>query len=195
MGLLEELQVRKDRGEKLEIGKLSTAEIKRLFYDEAVSDRAMAELFEVPMSRVTYLRRKNGITLKELIPEDLIRCRTESALEANLKQRDIFFVRDNIDAMAKAITQYAFRDGPVEDMHADSKLSDEDMKTLNKFMVNRVASILSMMIDGRWIEFEAIVSRYESMSGKGWDKAEIDDSDADKIVDSLLSALREMRMR
>ena len=36
------------------------------------------------------------------------------------------------------MTHYAFRNGPVEDMHANGQLSQQDMKTLNKYMVNRI---------------------------------------------------------
>ena len=34
-------------------------------------------------------------------------------------------------------------------MHADGKLTQEDMKTLNKYMVNRLTGILSAVHEGR----------------------------------------------
>ena len=44
----------------------------------------------------------------------------------------------DISDLAKAITVEVFRNGPVEDMHAAGKLSEEDMKTLNKYMVSEL---------------------------------------------------------
>jgi hypothetical protein len=41
------------------------------------------------------------------------------------------------------LTHYAFRNGSVEDMYTNAKLTQEDMKTINKYMVNRLAGILS----------------------------------------------------
>ena len=46
---------------------------------------------------------------------------------------------ETIDMLSKGITQFAFRSGPVEDMHARNKLTKKDMKALNKYMVNRIA--------------------------------------------------------
>lgn len=45
---------------------------------------------------------------------------------------------ETIDMLSKAVTQFAFRSGPVEYMHARGKLTQKDMKTLNKFMTNRI---------------------------------------------------------
>ena len=53
-------------------------------------------------------------------------------------------VGEETDKIAKAITIFAFRNGPVENMHTDGKLSQEDMKTLNKFMVNRLAYVFNI---------------------------------------------------
>ena len=47
-----------------------------------------------------------------------------------------------IDMLSKGITQFAFRSGPVEEMHAKNKLTQKDMKTLNKHMTNRIAGLL-----------------------------------------------------
>ena len=54
-----------------------------------------------------------------------------------------------INFLAKAAAVYAFRNGPVEDMHADGQLSDTDMKTLNINMVNRLGEIFCLMTTGR----------------------------------------------
>ena len=34
---------------------------------------------------------------------------------------------ETIDMLSKAVTQFAFRSGPVEDMHAKNKLTQKDI--------------------------------------------------------------------
>ena len=55
---------------------------------------------------------------------------------------------ETIDMLSKGITQFAFRSGPVEEMHAKGKLTQKDMKTLNKFMTNRIAELLTTISNG-----------------------------------------------
>ncbi|WP_252254122.1 hypothetical protein [Clostridium sp. ZBS12] len=45
-----------------------------------------------------------------------------------------------------------FRNGPVEDMHADGKLSDNDMMNINKFLVNRMAYVFTLLLDSKKLE-------------------------------------------
>ncbi len=59
--------------------------------------------------------------------------------------------KENIDAISKAITHFVFRNGPVEDMYANNQLSEVDMKTLNKNMVNRIAGLLTSIADNNWL--------------------------------------------
>lgn len=56
-------------------------------------------------------------------------------------------VSDNLTMISKAITHFSFRNGPIEDMHASPKnqISQDDMKTLNKFMVNRLRVLLRLI--------------------------------------------------
>ena len=60
----------------------------------------------------------------------------------NREAKKMLLRPENIDSFAKAVTHYAFRNGPVEDMHTEKKLSQDDMRTLNKYMVNRLAGPL-----------------------------------------------------
>ena len=55
---------------------------------------------------------------------------------------------ETIDMLSKGITQFAFRSGPVEEMHSRGKLTQKDMKTLNKFMANRIAGLLTTISNG-----------------------------------------------
>lgn len=57
--------------------------------------------------------------------------------------------KDIIHKLSVTTAHYAYRNGPIEDMHADRKKSiyDEDMKILNKIIVNRLATIFSFILD------------------------------------------------
>lgn len=95
-----------------------------------------------------------------------------------------------IDGIAKAITVEAFRNGPVEDMHAEGKLSDEDIKTLNKYMVNKIARILTMYEAKDWFGL-AILMQFAGMYTTGWDKPEIDMEEIDKLKENFTNDLME----
>ena len=70
--------------------------------------------------------------------------------------------KDNIDTISIALTHYLFRNGPVEDMHSEGKLSQEDMKTLNKFMVNRIAGLLQIINKEEWLKIELLLDYYNT---------------------------------
>jgi hypothetical protein len=53
----------------------------------------------------------------------------------------------DIDIAARGLTNFIFREGPIEDMHSNNQLSQDDMKQLNIFMVNRLAFILAFIIE------------------------------------------------
>ncbi|GEM_PF-5770659 len=57
--------------------------------------------------------------------------------------------KDIIHKMSVVTAHYAYRNGPIEDMHADRNKSiyDDDMKVLNKLIVNRLASIFKIILD------------------------------------------------
>ena len=95
---------------------------------------------------------------------------------------------ENIDYISKALTHYIFRNGPVEDMHANHQLSQEDMKTLNKYMVNKLAGLIKMIYDGEWMKIELLLNFFKRY-GHDWDKAEIDISDFELIFKNELEKI------
>ena len=75
---------------------------------------------------------------------------------------------ETIDMLSKAITQFAFRSGPIEEMHSRGKLTQKDMKTLNKFMANRIAGLLTTISNGDISNVLKVLTFYASMSSD-WD--------------------------
>lgn len=74
-------------------------------------------------------------------------------------------------------------------MHADGKLTQEDMKTLNKYMVNRLAGIISVVHEGRWLQLELLYSFLQNY-GTDWDKAEPDNEELVLIWVESFSSLK-----
>jgi len=138
--------------------------LKQLY--EEVSNSFIAELFGISKSKVQYKREKWNLLMRDLVIEKYV---TE-ALEKD----------EEVDKIAKAITHFAFRSGPVEDMHVDGKLTQEDMKILNKYMVNRLACVF-LLLRNKLILFDFIVE-LESMFVTDWDEAKPDDGGLTKIL-------------
>ena len=80
---------------------------------------------------------------------------------------------ETIDMISKGITQYAFRSGPIEEMHARNKLIQKDIKTLNKFMANRIAGLLTTISNGDILNVLKVLTFYASLSSD-WDSCKPD---------------------
>lgn len=86
---------------------------------------------------------------------------------------------ENIDILKKyslediscALAHYCFRNGPVEDMHAEGKLSQSDMKVLNKFCNDKIFTFLTMMRNNEIGRLESIID-FGVKCGYNWDKPE-----------------------
>ena len=71
---------------------------------------------------------------------------------------------ETIDMLSKGITQFAFRSGPVEEIHSRGKLIQKDMESLNKFMTNRIAGLLQTVLNGDISKALKVLSFYASLS-------------------------------
>lgn len=191
MRLYDRLKMRKENGEKLNLEELNVSELKQMFFDEGISDRLLAELYGVKLSQITYKRKKQGITIRTSAIDNMLRGTTEESRTLNMKCRKDILKKENLDLIARAVTHFAFRNGPVEDMHADpnSQLSEEDMKTLNVFMVNRMAYIFDLIMEERWIEFSVMVDS-NGLYGQDWNKAVPDDGGTLKLIEMNMKSFK-----
>ena len=160
--LYQELVERKNKGEKLEWNNITKEELEELF--EEHTDNMIADLYDVSKSQVKSKRDKWDIkminyTFEKFLSEDF-----NKDLFENLNQgsKERLLNKDNIDTISVALTHYLFKNGPVEDMHSEGKLSQEDMKTLNKFMVNRIAGLLQIINKEEWLKIELLLDYYNT---------------------------------
>ena len=97
-----------------------------------------------------------------------------------------------INFLAKAITGYCFRNGIVEDYHADGCLNDEQMKALNKYMVNRIGFLLQLYVDGRKDDIEKVIGWHGKMC-EHWDDIDITEPAAE--LKDIKEIMKRMDMR
>jgi hypothetical protein len=141
--------------------------------NEKMSDSRIAEMYKVSVGKVRYKRKKFGISLMDRIWADLRAKNNETLLTLNGSALRMLLENPDIDMLAKAITQYAFRSGVVENMHGAGKLSDADMKELNIFFANRVAGILVKVFAGEWMQILLLFDFYKTLAAD-WDAVEPD---------------------
>lgn len=167
--LYQNLLERKNKGEKLDWNSITREELEKLF--ENTSDNMIAELFNVSKSQVKYKRDKWNIKQINYSINKLLNKDTENKIldEINNMSKERLLKKENFDNISIALTQYLFRSGPIENMQHSGKLSQEDMKILNKFMVNRIAGLLETINNGEWLKVDLLLEKY-SKFGKSWDK-------------------------
>jgi len=192
MGLYNKYLEMKKEGRLPQIEELTVDHFKKLFVDEKVSDRKLASLFDEKQTRVSYLRRKHGVTIRNTAIDKFFESGSELHVRVNEEMKREIFKEKNISTIAKAITHFAFRNGPIEDIHADEakKITDEDMKRLNKFMVNRLAYVFSLIVKEEWVKLAHLIQLKDSMFGSDWDEAIPDDGGMERIFKEMIDQFR-----
>lgn len=176
-----ELIEKKNNGEVLEWDTISKEQLESLFFGENITDSLLADLYDVSKNRVRYKRDKLDVKMGSIdYYKNLYKEYMSVHPELELIAKENLLQEHNISVISKAITHYIFRNGPIEDMHHDGKFSQNDMKVLNKFMVNRIAGLLKLCLDGEWTKLELMLEtlRY---CGSSWDEVEFDTEEIDEI--------------
>lgn len=181
----QELEEMKKSGVHLNWDDITKEQLEKLFIEENIPNSLIADLYDVSKERVRYKRKKWNISIYSA--KYLYKRYSEenstlfTMLNQNSKER--LLKEENIDFISKALTHYVFRNGPVEDMHAEGKLTQEDMKTLNKYMVNRIAGLVKLMQRGEWLKIELLCNALRYF-GTEWDKVESDTKEIDFIFNN-----------
>lgn len=74
-----------------------------------------------------------------------------------------------------ALSHFAFRNVPIEDIHAEGKLSHQDMLIINKYIVNAFALIIDKLINNKFDELEKFLAVTSSLFGTYWDDPGLED--------------------
>ncbi len=77
-----------------------------------------------------------------------------------------------LNKLTKAMVGYIFRNGIVEDYHADGCLSDSQMKALNKFMVDRLGFALYLLKTRRRDDLNLLLG-FHCITCSKWDDIDL----------------------
>lgn len=157
-------------------------ELMELYVEKNYIDAMVADLYGVTRSKVAYKRKKLGITRADIIYKRIMSGQDSQAFSdlQNLAKNDL--VNTDISIISRAIVHYAFRNGPVEIMHTEGKLSENDMMILNKYMNNKIATILTLLKNQDWLRLLVPIVSIHGSYGEKWDEPEICIEELDKIM-------------
>lgn len=161
---------------------VSKEQLEKLFYEDSISDGLIAELYNVSKSKVRSKRYKYDIKWGSTSHyKNIYKDVMKDKQDIENRSKEYFCNKDNINEISRVITHYIFRLGPIEKMHADGGLSQEDMKILNKFMMNRIGTILKIALDGEWTKL-LIMVEYLKKYGSDWDCVEYATLEFDELL-------------
>lgn len=159
-----------------------------IYTGDNVTDSTVANLFGVTKEKIRYLRQKMGVSKSEMCRYAILHMKDTDWRSMNGKIKEQLF-KQNFDELVKSVVTFAYRSGPVEDFHAAGKLSQADMMKINKHMLNRLAFILRLIADEKWISLYAI-SQLKLLSGDScWDKPEPDDGGIMPYLDDYINEI------
>ena len=159
---------------------ITREELLALYVDNQYIDRDIAEIFDVTMKQVSYKRKKLGITKELIIFNRMMKQGPPETLqELNTASKKAVCDMD-LAVLSRVIAHYIFRNGPVEDMHCEGKLTDNDMAILNKYMNDRIATLIHLLREEDWIRLHLLFAN-DSHFGSGWDEPVLQVSELDAV--------------
>lgn len=183
-----ELLKQKEDGIILDWDKITKEQLEQLFIVDNIPDIMIANLYNIKKDNVRYKRYKWNLKLNsaEYLYKSFANNNKELFDKLNNDSKERILKEENINTIAIALTHYFFRNGPVEDMHTNNQLSEKDMKVLNKYMVNKIATLMKLIIDNEWVKVEILLDFF-SRYGNDWDKAEINVEEVDFLFYNALN--------
>ena len=151
-----------------------------LYVTQEYTDQEIAKYFNVSKSQVAYKRRKFGLSAAELRFKKFLGSQDDDLVKGLQESMKRNVIDMNTEDIARSLTHYLFRNGPIEDMHANSQLSQNDMMILNKFIYNRLTTIIYLLKENDWVRLILILES-QKQYGSDWDKPELCIDEIDKI--------------
>jgi len=163
-------------------------QLKHLLVDKDMTSAAIADGFGISVSKVQYKRKKYGLTSAYVMFEKFTKGDDKELVDSiNEIAKDWFLDAENIDAIAKSITNYVFRQGPVENIHTTGKpITDCDMKAINIYMVNHIAGLLACAVDGNWVKLRLLVD-YFNKGKSEWEPAELELGRIEEVTSRMMN--------
>lgn len=160
---------------------LTREHLREFFIENCFSDAILANHYGVTKYKVKKKREEFHLSYATIIYENG-RMESEQYKADNERLREHYCGDANVEWLAKAMTNYAFRQGPIEDMHTDNRFSEDEMKTLNKYTVDRIAEILLCYNSEDYLRLSNMLGVPPFYMGSDWDAPEPDFTKVDKKI-------------
>ena len=160
-------------------------ELLDLYVKENYVDSEVARLFGVSKGQVAYKRKKYDISQATIMFKRFMHNQHSDIYKGINEDLKRALMEKDVAEISKAVAHYVFRNGPVEYMHANGQLSDSDMKILNKYMNNRIATLLHLLKEQDWLRLALFLDTYKYY-GTEWDKPELQLEELDKVNEAML---------
>ncbi len=141
---------------------ITREDLLELYVEKGYIDSEVAELFGVTKER---FMDEEGLELSKKINQ-------------NFKQS---LMEKDISDISKAIIHYAFIDGPIKDMNSNGQISDIDMKAINEYMNNRIATFLYLLKEQDWVRLAFLLDSYKNC-GTDWDEPNLQINELDSLI-------------
>ena len=161
-------------------------ELLDLYVKKDYVDSEVARLFGVTKGQVAYKRKKFDISQATIMFKRLMHNQNSEIYRNINEDLKRSLIEKDVGELSKAVAHYVFRNGPVEDMHSNGQLSNSDMKTLNKYMNNRIATLLHLLKEQDWLRLALFLDSYKCY-GTEWDKPELQIEELDKVNELMLN--------
>lgn len=155
-------------------------------YVSGYTNGEIAGKFGVTAGKVQYKKKKFDITQVTIFYKKFVSEQNSEMFRKINEDMKKHVVGLDTDLISRAIVHYIFRDGPVEDMHAAGKLSQTDMKTLNKYMNDRVATLIYLLRENDWVRLAMFLDTMK-FCGSDWDKPKLQMEELDKTNEAFLN--------
>lgn len=126
----EELKQQRASGKKLSWKDIEPDQLRYLFIDQDLLNGQIADLYGVTPAQVSTKRQKWRILHNE---------KTNKMIYENI------FSGKNAHILSKALTEYIFSKGLIQDMHAEGKLTKNDVQNLRTHVSNCLTEALKMI--------------------------------------------------
>lgn len=94
--------------------------------------------------------------------------------------------KEYIAQIAKASTYFAFKNGPIKELIKNNKISEEDLKDIQKYMDDHLAYLYTVLLEENNIKkFDLIVNTMNKFYVNDTEEIVINDDGFDKFYDSL----------
>lgn len=154
---------------------ITREELLKIYTENDVCDSMVADMFGVTKAQVVNKRKKLNITQYDMTLERHFKLSNiEPHSETNVLQKY------DTNRLAKALTHYLFRFGPIENMHQKGQLSEEDMYALNKYTYDRAATLVHLLKTEDTDRLSALF-KLLTIWNPDWDEPEILTDEIDRL--------------